>query len=132
MRKKVFLGVLGLLMVLMFASCKARPDASLLPEPEVEFRAIKGIDTTEIKIQLVEVPNDFFGTYNEWGVLITYSVSDASGEVLFEAKATSLTQAEAPIYGTIDDVNAGDTLYCTTTFTFDGVTTTSTVTDVVE
>ena len=59
-------------------------------------------------------------------------VSDASGEVLFEAKATSLTQAEAPIYGTIDDVNAGDTLYCTTTFTFDGVTTTSTVTDVVE
>ena len=132
LRKKVFIAVLSLLMVLMFASCKARPDASLLPEPEVEFRAIKGIDTTEIKIQLKEVPNDFFGTYNEWGVLITYSVSDASGEVLFEAKATSLMQAEAPIYGTIDDVNAGDTLYCTTTFTFDGVTTTSTVTDVVE
>lgn len=130
MRKKVFLGVLGLLMVLMFASCKARPDASLLPEPEVEFRAIKGIDSTEIKIQVVNVPKDYFGVY--WGITADYAVKDASGNVLFEKSLFNEMEIAAPIYEELDDVEAGDTLTCTVTFSYEGYTTSTTVTDVVE
>lgn len=130
LRKKVFIAVLSLLMVLMFASCKARPDASLLPEPEVEFRAIKGIDSTEVKIQVLNVPKDYFGVY--WGITADYAVKDASGNVLFEKSLSNELEIAAPIYEELDDVEAGDTLTCTVTFSYEGYTTSTTVTDVVE
>lgn len=127
--KKVFLSIMVLLIAITMASCESKPDASMLPEPEIEFRAVKGLDGTEFKIDVLNADDALYGF--DYTTKIYYEIADASGNVLFTTVSTNGSEAETPVVGLLNGVNAGDMLICKVTFDYYGNTTSATVADTV-
>lgn len=128
MRNKIVLPIMMLIMVMIMASCENKPDASLLPEPQIEFTAVKGLNGATFKINVLNVSDALYGvTYR---TDTHFKVTDTSDNVLFE-KTVEGSDGASSVTGVLDGVNAGDTLICTVIFDYYGHTTSATASDVV-
>ena len=127
--KKVFLSIMVLLIAMTMASCESKPDASMLPDPEIEFRVIKGIEGTSFKIEIINLDDAPRGT--TYTTSVSYIVSNADGDVLFSLEAPTMIEAKDIVYGIIDRVSVGDELTCTVSFSYEGRTTSATASDIV-
>ena len=127
--KKVFLSIMVLLIAMTMASCESKPDASMLPDPEIEFRVIKGIEGTSFKIEVINLDDVPRGT--TYTTSVSYIISNADGDVLFSLDAPTMMEAMEVVYGTVDDVSVGDKLTCTVSFSYEGNTTSATASDIV-
>lgn len=127
--KKVFLSIMLVLIAVTMASCESKPDASVLVTPEIEFRAIKGVNDTEFKIDILNIQDIPSGT--NYGTDVECIVADASGNVLFSKADRGKDAFAGGVYGNVIGVNAGDTLTCTVTFNYYGYETSATASDVV-
>lgn len=128
--KKTFISiVMALLIVTVMASCKDKPDASLLPTPEIEFRAVKGVTATEFMIKVHNSDKLLDGV--SYATVVRYTVADPDGNVLYTDSAQTSAEGKDGRRGTVDWGEAGDTLVCTVTFDYYGHTTSTTVSDVI-
>lgn len=127
MKKKAVLLVMALLLVVVITACKDRPDASLLPTPEFEFRVIKGLDGAEIKIVTLNNEDVLHGL--TYGTYVTYTVTDELGNVVYDY--TEISHYDKTITATIAGIETGTVLTCTVTYDYYGHTTSATVTDAV-
>ena len=127
--KKAFLSIMVLLIAMTMASCESKPDASMLPAPEIEFRAIKSVEGADFKVTVLNVDKAFYGF--RFTTVVEYKIADETGNVLFSDSATNSADAGVPVTGTLDGVEAGETLICTVTFSYEGRTTSATASDIV-
>ena len=118
-----------LLIAMTMASCESKPDASRLPDPEIEFRAIKSVEGVDFKITVLNVDEAFYGF--RFTTVIGYEITDETGEVIFSDAATNSADAGVPVTGTLDGIEAGETLTCTVSFSYEGRTTSATASDIV-
>lgn len=128
--KKVFIvSLLTLIAVISLASCSEKLDPTLLPEPEIRFKAVKETLGTGIRIDIINLKE----TMNEFSASPEFlcQIEDEEGNVLFTKEGTSLNMLQSPLVTMIDDVEAGEELTCTVTFYYEGFSTSATATDTV-
>ena len=128
--KKVFIvSLLTLIAVISLASCSEKLDPTLLPEPVINFKAVKETLGTGIRIDIINLDE----TIKEFPALpdVYYNVTDEKGNVLFTKTYNAINEITNPIVTLVDDVAAGEVLTCTVTYEYKGVTTSATATDTV-
>ena len=118
-----------LLIAITMASCESKPDASMLPVPEIEFIAIKGLGGITFRIEVINLDDALMGT--TYSTSVSYVVADVDGNVLFSFNAPTMIEAEEDVRGVVDGVSVGDELICTVSFSYEGRTTSATASDIV-
>ncbi len=129
MKKVLIVSMIVLIAAVTFVSCTDRPDPALLPEPVINFKAVKETLGTGIRVDLLNIEE----TLNDFsvGTNVHCLITDELGNTLFSETYDNQYEIHSPISALVDDVAVGEVLTCTVTYEYRGVTTSATATDTV-
>ena len=129
MKKVLIVSLIVLIAAMTFVSCTDRPDPALLPEPVINFKAVKETMGTGIRVDLLNIEE----TLNDFsvGTDVHCIIADEEGNTLFSETYDNQYEIHSPISALVDDVTVGEVLTCTVTYEYRGVTTSATATDTV-
>ena len=128
-KKVIILSLLALITIVSLASCSDGPDPTLLPEPVINFKAVKDTLGTGIRIDLINIEETLQNF--SVGTDVLCEVFGADGTLLFSKAYENQYEIVTQVSALLDDVEVGEVLTCKVTYEYRGVTTTATDTDTV-
>ena len=105
-KKVIILSLLALITIVSLASCSDGPDPTLLPEPVINFKAVKETLGTGVRIDIINLDE----TKKEFPALpdVNYTITDENGNVLFSKAYNAINEITNPMAILIDDVTTGE------------------------